>query len=66
MKFPANTAAGEDRIFSFHINADADDKLEIRIVNVGAADFEGHIKIVRSRPESFAVNTGRTFQSNEN
>src|SRR5437899_3306630 len=61
LKFPADTAARNDGILSFHVNADANYELQIRIINIGAADLERHVEIGRARPESFAINAGGSF-----
>src|ERR1700720_1227745 len=66
LEFPTNTAAGNDGILSFHVNADTNYELQIRIINIGAADLERHVEIGRAGPESFAINAGGSFQSNEN
>src|SRR5438105_1510789 len=66
LKFPADAAAGNDGKLSFYVNADANYELQIRIINIGAADLERHVEIGRARPESFAINAGGGFQSNEN
>src|SRR5205823_346221 len=66
LKFPADTAARNDRILSFHVNADANYELQIRIVNIGATDLERHVEIGGPGPESFAINAGGSLQSNEN
>src|ERR1700720_3070419 len=46
-EFPANARAGNYRILSLDINTDADDELQVRTVNVCAADEKRHIKIAR-------------------
>src|SRR6266480_4542223 len=66
LKFPANTAARNDGILSFHVNADTKYELQIGTINIGAADFERHVEVVRSGTESFAINSRGSFQSNEN
>ena len=66
LEFPTNTATRNNRILSFHVNADANYELQIWIINIGTANFERHVENIRSRPERFAVNAGGSFQSNEN
>src|SRR6266536_222621 len=66
LKLPANTAAGNDGKLPFHVYADANYELQIGVINIGAADFERHVEIGRAGPESFAINAGGSFQSNEN
>src|SRR5438067_11199395 len=61
LEFPADTAARNDGILSFHVNADANDELQIGIINIGAADLERHVEIGRPGPESFAINAGGSF-----
>src|SRR3984893_597859 len=46
-KFPANSHSRYDRIFSFHVNSNAEDKLHIWAINVGAADDERHIEVFK-------------------
>src|SRR5438270_7910395 len=66
LELPADTAARNDGILSFHVNADAKYKLKVGVINIGAADFERHVENVRAGPESFTINAGQSFKPNEN
>ena len=47
-EFPADADRGDDGIFAFHVDADADDILKVGTVNVGAADEKRHTEVIRS------------------
>src|SRR6476659_482377 len=59
LKSPTNSTAGNDRILAFHINANAENELKIRVINIGATNLEGHVENVRPRPKRLAVNPRR-------
>ena len=44
--FPANTYGRNHRVLSFHIDAHAEDKLQVRTENVRAADDKRHVEII--------------------
>src|SRR5882724_9308249 len=44
--FPANTCGRNHWVIPFHIDAQAEDKLQVRTENVRAADDKRHIEII--------------------
>src|SRR5436189_6414933 len=63
--FPANSGSGNDRILSFDIDTNTEDDLQIGAVNVGAADYERKIEIVRQMTEPCIVNARLGFDSDQ-
>src|SRR5204862_4321185 len=65
--FPANTCGRNHRVRSFHIDAYAKDKLQVRAVNVRAADDKRHIEIIpKQMTETGIVQARLSFRSDEN
>src|SRR5256714_3322138 len=65
-EFPAHATPGENWSLAQRVDADAEHKLEIRAVNISAADKERHIEGVTAKiVEVGAVEAGLRFDPNE-
>ncbi len=63
--FPANAGGGDNRILPFDIDTDAEDNLQIRAVDVGAANDERQVEIVRQIVQPRVIHTGLSFDSDQ-